>query len=293
MGGSEARIDDVAATVASEAAFTPCLPSSSASKRRNPDPVAGKEGPDITSWNKLVNKPLDLHKASAGSKKLDQIPDDKRYTTSTVTPALGRKVMEAVSRLSWPYSGRCSIGWQSADQPIDPASDPELWRKITHLAAEMLDPYLKLNPLWTYSRITAAKGPQMKDLPIQGGVGGSVMWAWSKAGGVAAKVGFCHKFNAHNRLVEFHSRTPSNLFPGCEDSFALLFHKFDSGPFEVAEHRRILRSWGLAPDPIADKSDSEESSGTTVAEDEDNSPPTGLGQLRFSAAPNTYTPPRH
>ena len=214
-------------------------------------------GSETSSWNKLVNK-------------LEQIPDDKKYTSSPVTPAIGMKVMEAVSRLSWPASGRCSIGWQAADQPIAPETDPELWRKITSLAAKMLDAYLKLNPQWTYSRITAARGLQMKDLPIQGGVGGSVFWAWSKVGGVAAKVGYCRKFNAHNRLVKFHSRTAANLFPGCEDSYALLFHNFDNGPFEVAEHRRGLKSWGLAPDPITDKSDSEESSTTTEAEEEES-----------------------
>ena len=161
--------------------------------------------------------------------------------------------------------------------PIGPESDQEHWKRVTHLAAKMLDAYLRLNPSWTYSRISAARGKQMRDLPIQGGVGGSVVWAWSRAGGVAAKVGFGRKFNAHNKLVEFHSRTATNLYPGCEDSIALLFHIFDNGPFEVAELRLNLKSWGLAPDPSAVGSDSEESSGTTVAEDEDSTPPPGQG----------------
>ena len=115
------------------------------------------------------------------------------------------------------------------------------------------------------------------------------MSAWSKTGGVAAKVGFSRKFNAHNRLIEFHSRTAANLHPGCEDSFAMLFHNSENVPFEQAEHRRSLKEWGLAPDPKADNDDSEDDGSTTEMEEEDTTPPPGKGSLSHAADPNKHT----
>ena len=68
-----------------------------------------------------------------------------------------------------------------------------------------------------------------------------------------------------------------NLCPGCEDSFALLFHSLENTPFEHEEHRRCLREWGLAPDPKSLHDGAEDEECTTEVEEEDSFPPPGWG----------------
>ena len=88
------------------------------------------------------------------------------------------------------------IGWRSSEAPT--SSDPKgpLWRALTSAAGKITNEYLLSNPRWTYSSLSMAKGANIKELTMQGGVGGNLIWAWALKGGIAAKIGHSKKFNA-------------------------------------------------------------------------------------------------
>lgn len=51
----------------------------------------------------------------------------------------------------------------------------------------------------------------MKKLLIQGGVGGSVCWSWSRIGGVSEKVGYSKRFNSSEICLDFHCLVPASF----------------------------------------------------------------------------------
>ena len=129
--------------------------------------------------------------------------------------------------------------------------------------------HLLRNPKRTYSNITLAKGKHMKDFLVTGGIGASVVWARAQAGGVAARVGRCSKFNAHGHLVEFHAKTAANLFPRGEEAYAMLLHNFANTPFEDPALRRKLKDLGFAPDPKDTEGADNDEYSSTEEEEED------------------------
>ena len=93
-----------------EKASSPSLPSS---PTKASSPAAGiLKKPDAAAdkWNKLYKMSGSGAKEMEKPNKLDQIPDEKWYTISSVPPTASAKMAEALKALGWDDTGRSSVG---------------------------------------------------------------------------------------------------------------------------------------------------------------------------------------
>ena len=94
---------------------------------------------------------------------------------------------------------------------LDECGEQAPWLLVTGLASRLLHDHLASFTEWTYSTLTIARGKGLSKMLVQGGVGGSTLWGWIQAGSLPMKIGRSKKFNASNRIVDFHSRAPASL----------------------------------------------------------------------------------
>ena len=104
---------------------------------------------------------------------------------------------------------------------------------------------------------------------MQGGAGGSALWSWSQTGGSPAKIGRSRKFNAHQKIVGFHSRAAAALFPGGEECYGVLAHNLSNDPFEDKEGPKKLKLMCLVPSPSKEDATSGDDT-DPESEDEDH-----------------------
>lgn len=212
------------------------------------------------------------------------IPEDKLYGIKPARLDSSRKMVAALSKVTWPACGIIKIGWVAADLPLCKGLEEEEEERlrILGLASRLFHDHLRETPKWTYSVLTLAKNQHLKELLVQGGAGGSAYWTWSKIGFLPSRIGHSRKFNANQKIVDFHSRTLASLFPGDEECYGVLAHNFSNEPYDIKEHRAALKEMGLVPSPPADSLSSEEETDPETEGDED--PPPGSPLWAISGA---------
>ena len=208
-GDMEVRIDDGKRSVLPEVAIGPDVAKNS--EKRAPMAMRAslfdfqlkeQKGAARKFWNKLViDRPVVASYASPPAAHGVIVPQLAKFDVTNADKNTGTKLVETLRTMDWPASGRLGYGWSSAEIPMYVATKAEYWGAVAFLSTRLLRTFLKECPRWTYSYFSAARWRGLRNLPIQGGVRASVIWAWSTSGGVAAKRGFSKKYNAHEKLT--------------------------------------------------------------------------------------------
>lgn len=191
-------------------------------------------------------------------------------------------MVAALSQIKWPACGIIKIGWVAAHLPLCEGLGDEERLRILGLASRLFHDHLREAPKWTYSVLTLAKNQHLKELLVQGGAAGSAYWTWSKIGILPSRIGRSRKFNANQKIVDFHCRTLASLFPGVEECYGVLAHNFSNAPYDNKGHLAVLKKMGLVPSPPVESLSSEEETDPETEGDED--PPPGSPPRVISGA---------